>query len=137
MEENSSKFLAPRANYSTLYSLPELNTENVVPRYWAYPAHFGSHTIDPGFDGLPELVFGQLTSLSSNYFSPNSTMEVPAILPPPFSTQGPVLLCRLTDTIEGTLGLDDTDRLVLIGTLRHLPLTSTSPIAAIDKLSPG
>lgn len=64
-------------------------------------------------------------------------MEVPAILPPPFSTQDPVLLCRLTDTIEGTLGLDDTDRLVLIGTLRHLPLTSTSPIAAIDKLSPN
>lgn len=60
-------------------------------------------------------------------------MATPAVLPSPLYRQDPSLFRLLIDRINNTCGLNDTDRLVLIGVLQHLP--STSPSGIISRVA--
>lgn len=60
-------------------------------------------------------------------------MATPAVLPSPLYRQDPSLFRLLIDRINDTSDLDDTDRLVLIGVLQHLP--STSPSGIISRVA--
>lgn len=84
-------------------------------------------------DYLSVLLHIQLPMFSSAPIHP----QQPAILPEPCYAQCPANLCDLIDKIQDTLGLEDTDRLVLTGVLHHLPVTPASPITAICTLSPA
>lgn len=63
-------------------------------------------------------------------------MATLAVLSPPLNRQDPRFFGQLIEMIEDVFGLDDIDRLVLIGVLQHVPSTSSSIISCITTLNP-
>lgn len=63
-------------------------------------------------------------------------MATLAVVPPPLNRLDPIFFGQLIEMIEDVFGLDDIDRLVLIGVLQHVPSTSSSIISRITALNP-
>lgn len=57
-----------------------------------------------------------------------------AIIPSPLYIQNPILFSRAIKTLQSAVGLDDSDRLVLVGVLQHIPNTSSSFISRLLSL---
>lgn len=58
----------------------------------------------------------------------------PATIPDPLYIKDPILFSHTVSTLQTVVGLDDSDRLVLLGVLQHIPNTSYSFISRVLSL---